>query len=155
MGIKENKKVKNATEVEDFGIKFRSKFERDVYKAFLKAGYKPEYEKYTFVLLESFRPKDVWYMDGEPQTIKSGASALQESWKYTPDFSLQIGDMSVYIEAKGKPNDVYPYKRKMFLHQLQKYSNVIFIEVHKLSKMKKIIALLDLIKEGRKNNENI
>lgn len=143
-----NRKVKNATEITYDGIKFRSLLELKVYKALEDAGYKPQYEVEKISLLESFRPKRVWYLDGEPQTMKSGSkkSRIVKGKTYTPDFKMIVNGITVYIEAKGHPNDEYPTTRKMFLKWIEEQEGeIIFSEVHSLRGLNKFIDKLKLL----------
>lgn len=137
-----NKKIKNATTVEYAGISFRSTSEKNMYKKLISLGITPEYEPDHFILLEKITPSKAWYIDGIPVNTKSKnpetgkmdiltdkPQSLQD-WEYTPDFKIKMGDLIFYIEAKGFPNDLWPYKRKMFLHYIQKLPNTYFFEVH-------------------------
>ena len=94
----ENKKVRNATENVYDGITFKSKLETYVYKQLKAHNLKAEYEPIKFELIPSF--------------IFCGKKI--RAMTYTPDF---VGDYFI-IEAKGKPNDVWPYKWKWFMWML-------------------------------------
>ena len=143
-----NRKVKNATAITYDGITFRSHIELKVYKALVDAGYKPQYEPDKIQLLESFRPKRVWYLDGEPQTTKTGAKKGKTviGKTYTPDFKLVVNGITVYIEVKGHPNDVYPITRKMFLKWIdEQEEEIIFSEIHTMRGLNKFIDKLKLL----------
>ena len=143
-----NRKVKNATAITYDGITFRSLLELKVYKALEDAGYKPQYEQDKIQLLKSFRPKRVWYLDGEPQTTKTGAKKEKTviGKTYTPDFKLMVNDTTVYIEVKGHPNDVYPITRKMFLKWIDEQDEeIVFSEIHSLRGLNKFINKLKLL----------
>lgn len=60
-------------------MKFKSQFERNVAKAFRKAGIKFTYEP---VVLPFVQPK--------------------KDRKYTPDFELRFGNRAILVETKGK-----------------------------------------------------
>lgn len=90
----ENKKVRNATKVEVDGIKFLSKLEAFTYKSLKENNIEAAYQPIKFVLLPAFQYK----------SEKIRAITL------TPDF---VGDNFI-IEVKGHPNDVFPYKWKLF-----------------------------------------
>lgn len=94
-----NKKIVNATETLAFNIKFKSKLESYVYKELLNSKLNFEYEGIKYTLINAF----------EFQGKKYKAITL------TPDF---VGDNFI-IEAKGYPNDVFPYKWKLFLKHLK------------------------------------
>lgn len=125
-----NKKVKNATAKVYDGIKFRSITEVRFYKFMKSKGLNPLYEKDKIVLMEAFRPSHAWYMDGAEQVIKSGEPKKISQMTYTPDFRLTYGNTTVYIEAKGNENDVFPVKRKLFLDWIEKQPKpIIFAEI--------------------------
>lgn len=124
-----NKKVKNATSVEYEGIKFKSKLELTIYKALREKGLNPLYEYNKFILQEGFRPSKPYYLKGVcPKTASGYAKIIQIT--YTPDFTVEYGDKILFIEAKGKQNDSYPIKRKLFLKYLESMSNSYFMEVY-------------------------
>lgn len=128
---KRNKKVVNATKITFEGIDFKSKTELRVYQKLYSLGYHPLYEPDTFIIWKgSFRPSKVWYIDGEPQVTKKNKTLLVGDWHYTPDFKISKDNKIIYIEVKGKPNDVYPYKRKLFLKYIDSLPNVYFAEIH-------------------------
>ena len=123
-----NKKVKNATEIEYDGIKFKSILEKDTYIAFKEAGFNPEYEKHTYVLQKSklfptlhFAPykdrklhKDVWGLN----TYKV------VSIKYKPDFTFTL----------NKLEDNNPYSA--------------FFEIHNKKQLKRAIETINYLKDG-------
>lgn len=124
-----NKKVKNATSVEYDGNKFKSKLELTIYKALKEKGLNPLYECNKFILQEGFRPSKPYYLKGVcPKTASGYAKIIQIT--YTPDFTVEYGDKILFIEAKGKQNDSYPIKRKLFLKYLESMSNSYFMEVY-------------------------
>lgn len=94
-----NKKVKNATPIQIDGISFKSKLEGYVYSRLKEETLKAEYEPIKFELVPSFQFQDKKI---RPMT-------------YTPDF---VGNNFI-IEAKGRPNDVFPYKWKLFMYYLK------------------------------------
>ena len=66
---------------------------------------------------------------------------------YTPDFSLEIGNILILLEVKGKENDTYPLKKKMFRRLLESLKEMtgkrfIFIEVHTLKETRNVIEFL-------------
>ena len=124
-----NKKVKNATSVEYDGIKFKSKLELTIYKALKEKGLNPLYECNKFILQEGFRPSKPYYLKGIcPKTANGYAKIIQIT--YTPDFTVKYDDKILFIEAKGKQNDSYPIKRKLFLNEIDNLPNKYFMEVY-------------------------
>lgn len=92
-------KIRNATKVEEDGIKFRSKLELYTYKALKKAGINAEYEPKHFEIL----PKFLYKLEKVRAMV------------YTPDF---VGDNYI-IECKGFANDAFPLRFKMFKYTLK------------------------------------
>jgi Protein of unknown function (DUF1064). len=116
-----NRKIKNATECELDGIKFRSKQERAVYKYLLSVGITPKYEAERFT---------IWDRDkfSVPFYDKYGKTFMRINRKptavhYTPDFIFNIGDTKVILEVKGFKNDAVPYKIRLFRDLLEKLKN--------------------------------
>lgn len=67
---------------------------------------------------------------------------------YTPDFTIELPEHIIFIETKGKPNDVYPLKRKLFLHYLAKQKTnktYWFFEPHNQQQVKDTYTLIQKI----------
>ena len=151
-----NRKVVNATEVEYDGIKFRSKIEGRVYLILKDNGFVPEYETEKIILLPQLRPSHAWYLDGVPQITKKGRINIVKSKEYTPDFKLQIGNTTVYLEVKGHPNDVYPVTRKLFLRWIEEQDrSIIFSEVHSIRGLNKFMEVLKQLKNDNKQESRV
>lgn len=162
----ENKKIKNARTVEYAGIEFRSTTERNMYKKLVSLGVTVEYEPESFILFDTFRPNKPWYQDGvamntkkkDPitgkMTILTNKPESLPVWKYTPDFRIKMGDFTFFIEAKGFPNDLWPYKRKLFLHQLQNLPNTFFFEVHSIKGLLNSVEVMKQIYENSTTRNN-
>lgn len=159
--MSENKKIKGATAVTYEDINFRSKFEERVYKKLLSLGYNPEYELEHFVLWEGFRPQKEYYYNGIPEntkkkdhltgkmTVLTDKPEALQSWRYTPDFLLRMNGFAFYVEAKGHPNDLWPYKKKLFLKAIDDIPNTYFFEVRSI---KGLLASLEVMKKISKQN---
>lgn len=114
-----NKKVRNATSRVYDNIKFRSQLEIEIYKALAA--------KHLHFTYEQFRAK-IW--DAKHFTVpyfnKVGKKPFgQITTKpicvhYTPDFLVKYKEWWIFLEVKGKPNDVFPYKVKLFREWLEK-----------------------------------
>lgn len=143
-----NKKILNAKEVEFNNIKFRSKLERYCYRKLLNSGLEFSYEEETFILWEGFRPTitviNNFYSKGKRQKKRftSYENPIENDLyidaskftniTYTPDFIINHNGYKIILEAKGNPNDVYPYKKKLFLKTLEDYEDkdrIIFAEI--------------------------
>lgn len=135
----ENKKVINATSIKVNNIKFKSRIEASIYKYLLDNGYNPLYEPDTFVIFSGFYPTP-YIIDGIVKKTKC------KDITYTPDFKINIDNKTVYIEVKGFSNDVYPYKRKLFLSYIKSFSDIYFVEVHS---KKGLLTSLKMIEDGK------
>lgn len=119
-----NKKVKNASACTYNNIQFKSKLELYCYKYFRSKKMSLQYEARTYVILPKFETAVKIYLPVKKRNSKSTELKLKTNKilpvTYTPDFTLQCDDKIFFIETKGKPNDVYPLKRKLFLNMLSK-----------------------------------
>lgn len=117
-----NKKVKHATPIVYDSIRFKSKLEVACYKA-LKDGEVPfTYEGVTFLLLPSFIYEGGDIYEAKRRVMARGYQYKKSSKRirrmtWTPDFSGYYdggdGDMWI-IETKGRANDAFPLRIKMF-----------------------------------------
>lgn len=141
----ENKKIKNATKVQYNNILFNSKIELMVYKTLVENGFFPEYEPHKFTVFEGYKPTVPFYTINKNTKELSLNSVKQIAITYTPDFILRYKKWTIIIEVKGKMNDVYPYKRKMFRKFLEDNTkgNVLFFEVYT---KKNVLQMIEIIK---------
>lgn len=148
----ENKKVRNATLCEWDGIKFRSMLEKKSYIMLTEEGFNPEYEKKTFHVWEGKKfliPCYDQHVDRKLHKKVWGLNAYKPlDVKYTPDFTFSIHDSSgadrmVIVECKGQQNDVYPYKKKLFMRWLEEnIPGSMFFEVHNQRQLKSAIEII-------------
>lgn len=134
-----NKKVKNATIVIIDDIEFKSKSEGKVYSALKEQGILASYEPKKFLLWSFKNDNYLWWQKGKDTHSKIYVKDIT----YTPDFIYTENNKTIIIEVKGKPNDVYPYKRKLFLNILDE--NTKFYEVDGNSK-KQVNEMINNIK---------
>lgn len=93
-----NKKVKNATIVERYGIKFKSKLELYTFEKLKQNNILFDYELHRFELIPSF--------------VFLGKKI--RNMTYLPDF---VGN-SFIIECKGFKTDAWPLREKLFKYKL-------------------------------------
>ncbi len=96
------------------GITFASGLEKYMYKALKDAKLDFQYEGESFELLPSFQFNNECYerqSNGKGNFINRGNKKVLNI-KYTPDF---IGKDFI-IETKGRANDSFPLRWKMFKH---------------------------------------
>ena len=101
MPQKSKGRVRNATNVDKYGLHFRSKLECYTYEAFMNAGIPVEYEPKHFTLLPKF--------EYNQEKIRA--------MTYLPDF---IGKGFV-VECKGLMGDSFPLRWKLFKYYLKQH----------------------------------
>lgn len=138
----ENKKVRNAQVTIYNGIRFKSNLEKMVYKTLVEQGINPAHEAVTFTLAPSRRPTKPFYVRGKDKQFDYDMKPLP-SITYTPDFTFVLNGINVIIEAKGKQNDVYPYKKNLFRRLLETKDNVMFFEVRS---KRELLQALEIVK---------
>ena len=126
------------------GIKFASSLEAYMYKALKKANIKADYEKRTFEVFPGFYfPQSVYerQSNGKGDMIDRGNKKIL-AIKYTPDFE----GSNFIIECKGRPNDTFPMRWKMF----KKYANINLnsYTLYKPQKQSECDEVIKLIKNG-------
>lgn len=148
-----NKKIKGAVVVSYKGIKFKSKLEESCYKKLEAAGFDFSYESEKITLWEGVKLQNVLVY--APKKIRAGKYdknlELQTrallSTTYTPDFVVIKGNYKIYFDVKGKENDIYPIKKKMFLKTLEERMDgvqYLFFEPHNVRQM---LQAIDIINE--------
>ena len=101
------------------GIQFASGLEIYMYIALKKAKIKALYEGATFVLQEDFKFDIDSYerqANGKGDMVNRGQKKIQNI-KYTPDFVRP----SFIIECKGRANESFPIRWKMFKKYVKKH----------------------------------
>lgn len=125
-----NKKIKNASQKEYNGIKFKSQLEVMTYKTLLQAGFLPLYEQRTFTIWQGFIPSKVpCFTRNTFKRKNKNLTLIEENTvidnrsladiTYTPDFIFEYRNKTIIVEVKGFQNDVFPYKFKMFRKYLE------------------------------------
>ena len=100
------------------GIQFASGLEKYMYKALKQANIKAKYEGETFVLINGFHFENKVYerQSNSKGVFKNRGCKRILPIKYTPDF---IGEDFI-IETKGRPNESFPIRWKLFKHLMTK-----------------------------------
>ena len=128
------------------GIRFASGLERYTYIALKKNKLYEGYESETFQIIESFNFSNISYekqANGKGEYINRGSKKIL-GIKYTPDF---IGKDYI-IECKGRPNESFPLRWKLFKLWLTK--NNIGKILYKPQNQKEVDRTIALIKEHRR-----
>ena len=128
------------------GISFASGLERYTYIALKKNKLYEGYESETFQIVESFSFPNISYekqANSKGEYINRGSKKIL-GIKYTPDF---IGKDYI-IECKGRPNESFPLRWKLFKLWLTK--NNIGKILYKPQNQKEVDRTIALIKEHRR-----
>lgn len=138
----ENKKIKNATTCEYDGLIFKSKLEKRLYIHMLKLGIRPLYEAHKYVLSEKVIPTVPFFNRTKRKTFHRIMSPIREV-TYTPDFEFEHEGVWCIIEAKGKENDVFPFKRNLFRKFLEGFPKpVMYFEVKTIRELNQAIEYI-------------
>ena len=131
------------------GIQFASGLEKYMYQALKKAKIKATYEGETYVLQESFAFEIDSYerqANGKGDLVNRGQKKILNI-KYTPDF---ISD-SFIIECKGRANESFPLRWKMFKKYVNK--NLKHVTLYKPQNQKECDEVIKLIIKKSKNEK--
>lgn len=135
-----NKKVQGAQAVTVDGINFKSKLEVFCYKKLKEHNIPFQYEGVKFLLFEGFKPNFHSYFPDKTGTMTIDVTKIRDT-TYTPDF---VGSNWI-IETKGKANDVYPVKLKLFRKWLEGNSKYkMFLEPHNQAQ---VLQCIEIIKQ--------
>ena len=127
------------------GIKFASGLEKYMYLALKKAKIKAKYEGQTYTLIDGFdfeTPSYERQSNGKGEFKNRGNKKILPI-KYTPDF---ISD-SFIIECKGRANESFPLRWKMF----KKYVKVHMphVTIYKPQNQKECDKVIELITKSK------
>ena len=129
------------------GITFASGLEKYMYQALKNAKIHAEYEGTTFVLHKDFMFNVDSYerqANGKGDMVNRGQKKIQNI-KYTPDF---ISD-SFIIECKGRANESFPIRWKMFKKYVKEYME--HVTLYKPQNQKECDKVIELIIKNKKN----
>ena len=128
------------------GITFASGLERYMYQVLKKNKIHAIYEGATFVLQEDFNFKIDSYerqANGKGDMVNRGSKRILPI-KYTPDF---IGKDFI-IETKGRPNESFPIRWKLFKRYVKMY--LPGFTIYKPQNQKECDATINLILSNKK-----
>ncbi len=146
---KKGKKIINQNKNVYDGIKFASGLERYCYIALKKHKIFGSYEGETFQLIETFSFENVAYerqSNGKSEYKNRGEKKIL-GIKYTPDFT----DYDYIIECKGRANESFPLRYKLFKRWLTK--NQDGRPCYKPQNQKEVDRTVELILENRRKNQ--
>ena len=139
--IKRKRGPVRAKKVTFDGIKFASGLEKYMYIALKKAKIKAKYEGCTYTLQEGFMLENKSYerqSNGKGEMVNRGSKKILPI-KYTPDF---IAD-SFIIECKGRANESFPLRWKMFKNYINKHMK--HVTLYKPQNQKECDEVINLI----------
>lgn len=166
-----NKKVIGAKKHIYNNITFDSKLEIACYQHLKDNNIPFEYGGFKAILFPKFRLEKVRFFQaiyskkklvgyGEYHTKKDEKQSFTQV-TYTPDFKIEFGNYIIYIETKGNPNDVYPYKRRLFLHQCEQEIQgtdieLYFFEPRNVRQIKESINVIkELLNEQNRKDKRV
>ena len=123
------------------GISFKSGLERYTYMKLKEHKLFEGYENEKFVLLESFQPANSLTQrqaNSKGDFIERGGKAIR-GITYTPDFCGQ----DFIIECKGRPNESFPLRWKLFLNVLHNTEDLRY--VYKPQNQKEVDKMITLM----------
>lgn len=150
---RENKKIRNATPHEYYGILFKSDLERRVYKCLVEEyGINPHYEGKTYTYWEGIKPTVPFYDRQKVRGKHVYKLHLNQnrliSMKYTPDFIFNYFGIEVIIEVKGIENDQFPLRKKLFRAYLETLDYpIVYAEIFTIIQLKEFMQELESKKE--------
>jgi hypothetical protein len=102
------------------GIEFKSRLEYYMYSLLKVSGLSFEYEGETFLVLDPFTDNNRLVSKHNKSFIEKGNRKVI-GIKYTPDFIVKVnGETRFIIETKGRPNESFPIRLKLFRWFLNK-----------------------------------
>ena len=132
------------------GIEFASGLEKYMYLALKEAKIEAHYEGETYVLQDSFVFNNKSYekqSNGKGEFKNRGEKKILNI-KYTPDFV----NPSFIIECKGRANESFPIRWKMFKNYVKEYLKHVIL--YKPQNQKDCDEVIKLILNKTKSNED-
>jgi hypothetical protein len=104
------------------GVAFKSGLEKNMHLVLKSNGIDNKYESMKFQLVDSFVMKNTCYerqANGKGEFQDRGQKKVQGT-TYTPDFIIYNSDKDIVaiIETKGRANEAFPIKWKIFRQQM-------------------------------------
>lgn len=144
----ENKKVRNTHPEEYLGINFKSTLEKNIYVALKDEGFPVEYEGRKFILVNGFQPKVPFYNKNRATRMLKLETKKILPITYTPDFIFTYKGHLIVIEGKGRENDVFPLKKKLFRKWLEENEpKSLYFEVYSKKQVLQAIEIIKNLKE--------
>lgn len=99
------------------GVDFKSKLEMYCYKALKREGIPSSYEKRSIQILPPIVDKGMYFKSYAKKKVSAKTNKVQ-GVLYTPDFedNLNNAHYGFFIETKGRANEAFPMRIKLFRH---------------------------------------
>ena len=143
--IKRKRGPVQAKKVACDGIKFASGLEKYMYLALKKAKIKAKYEGQTYIIQDGFEVNTTSYErqgNGKGEFKDRGNKKILPI-KYTPDFISN----SFIIECKGRANESFPLRWKMFKKYVKAYMPR--VTLYKPQNQKECDTVIELITKNK------
>lgn len=119
--VRKGRKIVQAKKVTYDGITFQSGLELTMYKLLKTEGIDFGYETHPYIIFEPFTySASVWERARKNSRQMMMRQAVRKI-SYTPDFIA--GDESWIIECKGRANESFPIRWKLFKEKMNKREN--------------------------------
>lgn len=129
------------------GLKFDSKNEVAVYKHLKNEGFEVLREPVKYVLWEGCKPAVPFYnINKRTKMLELDMDKLRNI-TYLPDFQISYAGYTIIIEVKGKENDVFPVKKKLFRKLLESREKVMYFELNTIRQLKQAIEIIKKLKD--------
>ena len=147
MARRKRKQHVNAKKCSYDNIEFKSKLEMACYKAFKREGIPVSYESETIQLLQPFVDPAPLYKSHGKSPVSEKTNKVQ-GISYTPDFVDELNNphRGFYVEVKGRANESYPMRLKMF--RWWRMRNGITKEFYQVGNEAEIEQMIQLIKSN-------
>lgn len=140
-----NKKVRNATVLQYYGITFKSKLELYCYKKLKEANLKFKYEENRYELMPSFEFENDSYELFKRKGVRTFGKQRKHirGITYMPDF---VGSGWI-IETKGFANDSWPLRWKLMKKHI--LDNNLNITLYMPRNQKQVDEVVEIIKSRK------
>jgi hypothetical protein len=143
MAIRKGKQNVNSKKTVIDGIEFQSRLESYAYVKLKELGIEFQYEERSFTLIDGFTPKIYAWESIRDKFIPRLKKVLPITYK--PDFTCP--NMTWVIEVKGRANELFPMRWKLFKRYLN--VNSIFPELFLPHDKKEIDIAVQWIKDNQ------
>lgn len=137
----------NNIQYEYDGLKFDSKNEVAVYKHLKNEGFEVLREPVKYVLWEGCKPTVPFYNINKRTKVLELDMDKLRNITYLPDFQISYAGYTIIIEVKGKENDVFPVKKKLFRKLLESREKVMYFELNTIRQLKQAIEIIKKLKD--------